>query len=130
MLSTNPGLFGRFPYKYRFKDYNAGQLMKIACKILNQDEYVLTDEARACLFSTIEETLSQRSKNFGNARWADQYIRNGIIPAVADRVSQYTGAGTAALYQTIEASDVKVGYEKFNPKTIELRPRQQIGFSA
>ena len=27
MLNTNPGLTGRFPYKYRFADYNADQLM-------------------------------------------------------------------------------------------------------
>ena len=130
MLSTNPGLFGRFPYKYRFGDYDASQLMQIACHVLSQDQYLLTDDARALLLSSIENTLEQRTKNFGNARWVEQYVRNGIIPALADRVSALTGSKASTLYQTIEAVDVRTAYEKFNPKTIELRPRRQVGFSA
>lgn len=130
MLSTNPGLFGRFPYKYRFSDYTADQLMQIACRVFSQDQYVLTDEAREYLQLTIEQTLSQRTKNFGNARWIEQYVRNGIIPALADRVSALGKGKDTTLYQTVEAADVKVAYEKFNPKTIELRPRRQVGFSA
>jgi len=145
MLSTNPGLFGRFPYKYRFSDYTADQLMQIACHVFSQDEYVLTDEARSCLFATIKQTLEQRTKNFGNARWIEQYVRNGIIPALADRVSALSVSNDSAsavrssvgsaealpqLYQTVEAVDVQTAYEKFNPKTIELRPRRQVGFSA
>ena len=130
MLSTNPGLFGRFPYKYRFSDYSADQLMQIGCHVLSQDEYVLTNEARKCLLTTIEQTLQQRTKNFGNARWIEQYVRNGIIPALADRVSIIGSGKDTTLYQTVEAADVMAAYEKFNPKTIELRPRRQIGFSA
>jgi hypothetical protein len=137
MLSTNPGLFGRFPYKYRFDDYSADQLMQIACQLFSQEAYLLTDEARDCLFATIKQTLEQRTKNFGNARWIEQYVRNGIIPALADRISALAARSSAhhdaaspELYQTIEAADVKTAYEKFNPKTIELRPRRQVGFSA
>ena len=130
MLSINPGLFGRFPYKFRFSDYTADQLMQIACKVFNQDQYVLTDEARSYLFTSIEQTLMQRTKNFGNARWIEQYVRNGIIPALADRITALGGRKDAALYQTIEAADVRAAYERFNPKTIELRPRRQVGFSA
>lgn len=130
MLSTNPGLFGRFPYKYRFQDYTAQELMQIACRVLQREAYVLTDEARSLLADTIAQTLLLRTKNFGNARWVEQYVRNGIIPALADRVSMLSGKATATLYQTIEAGDIKTGYEKFNPRTVELRPRRQVGFSA
>ena len=130
MLQTNPGLFGRFPYKFRFSDYSADQLMEIACHLFAQDEYVLTPGARSELLKSIQQTLQQRTKNFGNARWVEQFVCNGIIPALADRVSTLGAPATAKLYQTIEAADVKVAYEKFNPKTIELHPRHQIGFSA
>ena len=130
MLQTNPGLFGRFPYKFRFSDYSADQLMEIACHLFAQDEYVLTAGARSELLKSIQQTLQQRTKNFGNARWVEQFVCNGIIPALADRVSTLGAPATAKLYQTIEAADVKAAYEKFNPRTIELHPRHQIGFSA
>ena len=64
MLNSNPGLSGRFTYKYRFNDYNAEQLMEIACNLFNRDQYVLTDEAKDMLTETISETVSQRTKNF------------------------------------------------------------------
>ena len=104
--------------------------MQIACRVLQREAYVLTDEARSLLADTIAQTLLLRTKNFGNARWVEQYVRNGIIPALADRVSMLSGKATATLYQTIEAGDIKTGYEKFNPRTVELRPRRQVGFSA
>ena len=44
MLNSNPGLMGRFPYKYRFSDYDADQLMEIALHLLAKDDYILSDE--------------------------------------------------------------------------------------
>ena len=126
MLNTNPGLMGRFPYKYKFKDYNAGQLMEIANRLFERDAYILTDEASALLQKTIAQTLSQPTANFGNARWMEQYIQNGIIPAMADRLAA-TASGD---YQHIEASDILKAYERFNPKAVELKPRRKVGFSA
>ena len=126
MLNTNPGLTGRFPYKYRFADYTADQLMEIATRLLEWDQYILSDEAAAVLRDSIVYTLSQRTSNFGNARWVEQYIRNGIIPAMADRLAA-TGSED---YRHIEASDVRKAYEKFNPKAVELKPRRKVGFSA
>lgn len=126
MLNSNPGLSGRFTYKYRFNDYNAEQLMDIACNLFNRDQYVLTDEAKDMLTETISETVSQRTKNFGNARWVEQFVKNGIIPAMADRVIH----AITKDYQHILVSDVVEGYKRFNPNVIELKPRRKVGFSA
>ena len=126
MLNSNPGLSGRFTYKYRFNDYNAEQLMEIACNLFNRDQYVLTDEAKDMLTETISETVSQRTKNFANARWVEQFVKNGIIPAMADRVIH----ATTKDYQHILVSDVVEGYKRFNPNVIELKPRRKVGFSA
>ena len=126
MLNSNPGLSGRFTYKYRFNDYNAEQLMEIACNLFNRDQYVLSDEAKDMLTETISETVSQRTKNFGNARWVEQFVKNGIIPAMADRVIH----ATTKDYQHILVSDVVEGYKRFNPNVIELKPRRKVGFSA
>lgn len=127
MLSTNPGLAGRFPYRYHFADYNADELMAIACRILERDEYILTDEAGSKLHDGIVNALSQKSSNFSNARWVKQLVNNGIIPAMANRIYS-TGCHDL---QHIEVSDVSKALEKFNPKTIELKPRHIVaGFSA
>ena len=126
MLSTNPGLMGRFPYKYKFGDYDAAQLTEIATRLLRTDDYILTSQAEAKLREVIAKTLEQRTPNFGNARWIDQLVRNGIIPAMANRIT-LSGSDD---YQHVEADDVKSAYEKFNPKNVELRPRRKLGFTA
>lgn len=126
MLNSNPGLMGRFPYKYRFCDYDADQLIEIALHLLAKDDYILSDEAQAVLRQKIGDTLSQRTKNFGNARWVEQFIRNGIIPAMANRVT----LDVVKDYQHILPSDVEEGYKKFNPRMTELVPRRQVGFNS
>ena len=126
MLNSNPGLMGRFPYKYRFSDYDADQLMEIALHLLAKDDYILSDEAQVVLRQKIGDTLLQRTKNFGNARWVEQFIRNGIIPAMANRVT----LDAVKDYQHILPSDVEEGYKKFNPRMTELVPRRQVGFNS
>ena len=126
MLNSNPGLMGRFPYKYRFSDYDADQLMEIALHLFAKDDYILNDKAQVILHQRICDTLSQRTKNFGNARWVEQFIRNGIIPAMANRVT----LDTVKDYQHILPSDVEEGYKKFNPRMTELVPRRQVGFNS
>ena len=130
MLQTNPGLTGRFPYKFKFPDYSADELTDIACQLLKRNDYVLSDAARSEMEADICRTVEQRTKNFGNARWVEQFVMSGIIAAMANRVTAVTTPLTADLCQRIEVSDVRTAYEQFNPKTIELRPRRQIGFSA
>ncbi len=126
MLNTNPGLMGRFPYKYQFKDYNADQLFTIACRLLRHDDYLLSPESEAQLRDAIAKAYAQRDENFSNARWVEQFVTNGIIPAMASRISQ-TACDD---YQTIEVSDIRQAYMQFNPKATALKPRQKVGFSA
>ena len=126
MLTSNPGLMGRFPYKFKFPDYSADQLMDIACHLLNHDDYILDDDANTLLRQYIQETLSLQTKNFSNARWIDQFVKNGIIPAMANRVTQ----SATKDYQHVLAADVEEGYKHFNPKAVELKPRRQVGFNA
>lgn len=126
MLNTNPGLMGRFPYKYQFADYNPDELMEIATRLLERDAYILTPEAAVQLKDSITQDYLQRNENFSNARWVEQFITNGVIPAMADRIAQSPDSD----YQRIEASDISRAFERFNPKAVELKPRRKVGFSA
>jgi Cdc6-like AAA superfamily ATPase len=133
LMTMNPGLKGRFPYEYHFADYTAEQLMQIAEHLFEKDEYLLTPDARRELQTTIEQTLRQPPAHFGNARWVEQYVRNGILPALADRLveSKAARALTREDYQRVEASDIRAAYRLFKPETIELKPRLRVlGFSA
>ena len=126
MLSTNQGLIGRFPYKYQFEDYNADQLYDIACSLLKRDAYILSPDADAELRESVAKAYAQRDEHFSNARWVEQFVNNGIIPAMASRISR-TACDD---YQTIEFTDVCQAYAKFNPRATALRPRHKVGFSA
>lgn len=129
LMSMNPGLVGRFPYKYCFQDYSAEELLQIAEHILQRDEYVLTPEAKTLLTQTVRATVACKTEHFANARWMEQFVRNGIIPALAERVSRIPTPDRWT-FQRIEAEDVRVAAAQFNSKTIELKRRNVIGFCA
>ena len=128
MLNTNPGLAGRFPYRYQFSDYDAEQLVAIARHLLQADDYVLTPEADTTLQEVIADALSQTIPNFSNARWVEQLVRNGIIPAMANRIF----ATACDDLQRIEASDVREGYQRLRPQTITQKSARHrvAGFRA
>ena len=130
LLSMNPGLEGRFPNKFHFPNYTAEELMQIAEKILSADQYELTPEASSLLLQSIKDEICRRSEKFSNARWIEQFVKNGIIPALAERVTCSPHPIGKAAYQRIEASDVQMATEKFSPKNVELKRRPAIGFCA
>ena len=130
LMSMNPGLVGRFPYKFRFPNYTPDELMQIALKMLDADHYELTPEAHSSLLQTIRETVAARSETFANARWVEQFVMGGIIPALADRVSGTPHVLDRSVYQRIEAADVQTASARFGAKSIELRQRPAIGFCA
>lgn len=136
MLDSNPGLRSRFPYRYQFDDYDAAQLMEIARHLLEKEDYILTDEAEAELRKDIEQTLKTKLPEFGNARWIEQFVHNGIIPAMANRVISALdvdlSSAPAADFQRIEVSDVTEAFERLKPQAAPLKPHHKVvsGFSA
>ena len=128
MLSSNPGIRSRFPFKYYFDDYDGPQLMDIAHHLFEREDYILTDGAEQELRHVIDETLKMNLPDFGNARWIEQLVHNGIIPAMADR---FYATGSSD-YQHVEASDVKKAFERLSPKAAPLKPHHKVvsGFSA
>ena len=91
--------------------------MEIALKLFERDEYILTDEAAAVMRDDIALALSMKRPNFANARWVEQFVNNGIIPAMADRL--FSTGNTD--FQRIEAADITKAFEKFKPQANELK---------
>ena len=131
MLEMNPGMKGRFPYKFNFEDYNADELFQIANGLLAKSEYVLTPEAELRLKETIEEALFDKDAFFHNARWVEQYIMDGVISAMSDRLMSSLHLQSRELLQTVEVQDIEMAYQKMKPKPVTVAaPRKRIGFVA
>ena len=132
MLESNPGLKGRFPYHFKFEDYDAEELMQIACNLLKDSEYILTPEAEIRLKDTIKETVNHKDAYFHNARWVEQYIQEGILTAMSERLmKQSVWVEDKKLYQTITMEDIEKAYLLMQPKTTNRPPvKKRIGFVA
>ena len=132
MLELNPGMKGRFPYKFKFEDYNADELFQIANSLLAKSEYVLTPAAEHRLKETIEETLLNKDAFFHNARWVEQYILDGVVSAMSDRLMSLSfHLYSRELLQTIEVQDIETAYQKMKPQSVAITaPRKRIGFVA
>lgn len=131
MLEANQGLKGRFPHKFHFADYSADELMMIARKWLERKEYCLSEEADRILHDFVSETVANHDRYFSNARWMEQFLSHGLLPAMAERILAEDFTEDKAFYQTILAEDVKTASEKFKPQTLTLHAsKRKIGFTA
>ena len=125
MMEVNPGLRGRFPIKLKFDDYNATQLYEIAKYVIANDGFVLSREADEALLQAVEKACKDRGEDFSNARWVEQFVRNGIIMSMASRVMASSKSPDVGMLQTIEKADVDAAIDIFKPKVEE---RRRIGF--
>lgn len=131
LMQMNQGLKGRFPYRFHFDDYTAAELMQIGSNLLKRKSYRLTDEADALLKGAIADAVTNKDRYFGNARWINQFIVSGILPAMARRVIQSGEPANIEAFKTIEAADVEHAARKYSkPASPHLIPRRKIGFIA
>lgn len=131
LMQMNQGLKGRFPYRFHFDDYSAEELMQIATNLLNRKNYILSFEAEALLKSAVADAIIHKDRYFGNARWINQFVVSGILPAMAKRVIQSGAPMNIEAFRTIEATDVEHAIRKYvKPASPHLIPRRRIGFIA
>lgn len=130
MMEANQGLEGRFPYTFRFPDYNAEELYQIAIHRLDKGAYRLTHDANQLFIKVIQHIVSHKTDHFSNARWAEQFVSNGLIPAMADRLAETLADAGPLELQTITTSDVEEAYQRMTPIEISQPSRRRIGFKA
>lgn len=131
LMRRNQGLKGRFPHKFHFDDYDAGELMQIGANLLERKGYLLSDEAESLLKTMVEEALSRKDRHFGNARWMNQFITSGVLQAMARRIIRGGMPASVEVYRTIEISDIEQAALKFVKRDFpQLMPRRRIGFIA
>lgn len=67
MLSMNPGLRSRLPFKVEFPDYAADELMQVLDRMLDR-KFSLTPQARGVLAGFLERAVAAKRDDFANAR--------------------------------------------------------------
>ena len=104
-IDSNPGLQSRFNRYINFEDYTSDDLFNIFMLNAKKGDFLITDEAKAILKEKIERVITNKDKNFGNAR----FIRNlfeKVIEHQATRLSENLDL-TKRKLQTIELSDIQ-----------------------
>lgn len=86
LFSLNPGLRDRFTISLHFENYSVDELLSIMKGMATAKHFSFADDALEVLRNLIVRTLARRDVNFGNARWADNLLEHGIIPAMAERI--------------------------------------------
>jgi hypothetical protein len=103
-FTANPGFRSRIAHHIDFPDYSDGELLQIADKMLDHQNYYLSPEAKVALADYIEKRRQQ--PHFSNAR----SIRNALDRArlrQANRLFAHTGGAlTANQLSEITAEDI------------------------
>ena len=77
-INSNPGLRSRFNRYINFPDYSAEELYNIFLLNAKKNEYTLTEEALQYLKERLAAIVTDKPKDFGNAR----YVRNLFEKAI------------------------------------------------
>lgn len=83
-IAANPGLKSRFQKTIHFPDYDAEDLYQIFLKNCKDNDYQLSPDASAYLKEHLDEYVSHKEKDFGNAR----DIRNFLDIAISDQANR------------------------------------------
>lgn len=125
MFEMNPGLRSRIPDSniYVFEDFSESELMEIAERYLDRNQYSLSPAAHDALSQRLSYDYAKRDKSFGNARHVVNLIQTDILPAMAVRVMSVESPDSSTL-SLIEASDIPA------PTMTDPALRPRIGFRA
>lgn len=126
MFEMNPGFKSRIPDSniYMFDDFSESELMEIAEKYLEGQQYSMTDDARSALANRLNADYSRKDRSFGNARHVINLIQTEILPAMASRVIEGGDFSGNSLTE-IQAADIPFAAVRLIPPSYA-----KIGFRA
>lgn len=130
MMNGNQGLAGRFPHKLHFSDYTVDELFQIGQNLLDKGEYGLPEATEDIFRRLIAEAVANKDALFSNARWVEQVITTGILPAMAKRLMRNREMLSKEMLRTIEPGDVEEGMLRFINVWADKPQRNPIGFRA
>ncbi|MFI3321413.1 MAG: AAA family ATPase [Rikenellaceae bacterium] len=64
LINLNPGIRGRFPYKFHFEDYNENELLEIADIVVQNNNLTMTSAAKDAIKAIIRKECKTKDSNF------------------------------------------------------------------
>lgn len=125
MFAMNPGLRSRIPESniYVFDDFSENELMEIAIRYIERNNYSLTEEAKTALSIRLGDDFRNRDRSFGNGRHVINMIQTEILPSMALRVMS-AGNVDAQSLSLIHSCDIP------KSKRLVQANRPKIGYRA
>ena len=107
MLSANAGFDSRIPKSNRFvfDDYSVDELMDIAGKYCNDNNYYMTTEAETALRNKLLSDLKGKDRTFGNGRYILEVFTNNILQNMSLRLGKIDSPSFVQLMK-IEKEDI------------------------
>lgn len=105
MLNSNPGIKSRVSEEFIFEDFDIDTLVGIGEKYCDDNNYELSEEAKAMLKGVITREYSMKDKHFGNGRYVNKLMEKCINVNMATRLSKMESPTREQLI-TIEAEDI------------------------
>ena len=111
-MDLNPGLPSRFPLILSFPNYDEHELLQIAEQMIEEREYVLTDEAKKKLERHFKQKVTEEADSFSNGR----YVRNLIEKMIRKQAVRLVKEGfpNREALLTIRSMDITIEEEPRN----------------
>ncbi len=113
--NSNPGLKRRFTHRIHIDDYPAEVLVEIYKAAAKRDNFTLTPQAEELLGKKVQEMVTMKDKNFGNAGSMMNLLKQ-TLENQSDRLGEKDEITDDELF-TIEACDIP--YE--SPKKVDIK---------
>lgn len=110
-MRVNPGIKSRITHHIHIEDYTRDELLQIFKNMVKKEKMVLTPEAEELSRRAVDEIVSAKSKDFGNAREMRKLL-DTTLDNQANRIDRLDGNVTKEQLITIEAEDIPVAKHK------------------
>ena len=105
-IRVNEGIARRITHRIHIADYTAEELMQIFRQMARKQGYTLADNLQPVLFRKINEMLSTKDKNWGNAGEMAKLLE-AVKARLSLRIRELPKEQrTAEVYQTIQPEDI------------------------
>lgn len=103
-IASNPGLHSRFNKTITFPDYSADELYEIFTYMSQEQDYHVSEAGGCRLRQYLQDMVTQKNENFGNARDIRNYLSR-VIERQANRLIAASSVDRQQLL-TIEVEDL------------------------
>ena len=124
-MRTNPGIKSRITHHIHIEDYTADELLQIFLAMVRKEKMHLTPEAESLARRAVDEIVTAKTKDFGNAREMRKLL-DTTLDRQANRLETLNGNVTREQLVTIEAADIPVARHKDIDEDECLRQLDQL----